>query len=144
MKNLLVAVLLLLTLNTFAQEPDMVYMPNIKGVKLCLLGNQTGYPIINLGAAGVTELHFDDLDGYIKTYNYTFQLCDADWQPADLSPFDYIQGFSQGRFTQYRASAVAKRAIDGSGLRPMPSLLQAWSARRTTISGTLVVSSVAR
>ncbi len=86
----------------------MVYMPNIQGVKFCLTGNQLGYPIINLGAVGATELHFDDLDGYVKNYNYTFVMCNADWQPADINPFDYMKGFLQGRFTQYRASSIAK------------------------------------
>lgn len=92
----------------FAQQADMVFLPNIQGVKLSLANNQLGYPIISLGATGAAELHFDDLDGYVKTYNYAFQLCNADWQPADVNPFDYIKGFLQGRFTQYRTSAVAK------------------------------------
>ncbi|HVX50699.1 MAG TPA: DUF5103 domain-containing protein [Chitinophagaceae bacterium] len=104
----LAACLLLLLLHANAQLPDKIYMPNIKGVKFSLAGNQLGYPIINLGAAGVTELHFDDLDGNIKTYYYTFVLCNADWQPADVNPFDYLKGFLQGRFTQYRVSSYAK------------------------------------
>lgn len=107
-KSTLLACCLLLLLKGFAQTPDMVFMPNIQGVKLSITGNQLGYPIINLGAPGVTELHFDDLDGYVKTYNYTFVLCNADWQPADANPFDYIQGFLQGRFSQYRNSSVSK------------------------------------
>lgn len=108
-KQLLIACCLLLVLpKAFAQQPDAVFMPNIQGVKLSIANNQTGYPIINLGAMGAAELHFDDLDGYVKSYNYTFVMCNADWQPADVNPFDYLQGFLQGRFTQYRASAVAK------------------------------------
>ena len=103
-----IACLLVTLTKMYAQPPDMVFMPNIQGVKFSLSGNQLGYPIINLGAAGVTELHFDDLDGYVKNYNYTFQLCDANWQPADVNPFDYLKGFLQGRFTQYRTSSVAK------------------------------------
>ncbi len=90
------------------REPDMIYMPNIGGVKLFMAGNQMGYPMINLGASMALELHFDDLDGNIKNYNYTYQLCDADWQPADLSPLDYMQGFTQGRLNQYRVSSIAK------------------------------------
>ncbi len=109
MKYLLASLIaLVVSADVYAQQPDMVYMPNIQGVKFFIAGNQLAYPIINLGATMATEIHFDDLDGYVKNYNYTFQLCDADWQPVDLSPFDYIKGFSQGRFSQYMTSSVAK------------------------------------
>lgn len=91
-----------------AQQPDKVYKPNIKGVKFFMAGNQTAYPVIGIGSTAATEIHFDDLDGYAKNYNYTYLLCNADWQPADVSPFNYIKGFTQGRFTQYRYSSTAK------------------------------------
>ena len=109
MKIFSLTLCLLLAANfSFSQEPDKIYMPNISGVKLFRFGNQDGYPLINLGAASQLELHFDDLKGGVKTYNYTFMLCNEDWQPANLSVFDYIDGFSQGRLGQYRASSVAK------------------------------------
>ena len=103
-----VACCFLFTIPLFAQrKPDKIYMPNIRTVQLFLTGNQLGYPIIQPGITGATELHFDDLDGTVKNYSYTYQLCNADWQPVDLSPFDYIDGFSQNRITQYRASSIA-------------------------------------
>ena len=83
-------------------------MPNIHSVKLFVAGNQDAYPIIKLNAPMMMELHFDDLGGNVKNYNYTYVLCDADWVPVDLSPFDFLQGFTQGRLSQYRASSVAK------------------------------------
>ena len=89
-------------------ESDKIYMPNIHGVKLFVSGNQLSYPIINLGAPSALELHFDDLDARVKNYYYTFQLCNADWQPVELSSFDYIKGFSQNRLNQYRISSIAK------------------------------------
>lgn len=101
--------LLLTTTILFAQrEPDKIYMPNIHSIKLFTTGNQSGYAIITLGAIMNLELDFDDLDANVKNYNYTYQLCNADWQPAEVSTFDYIQGFSQGRLGQYRNSAIAK------------------------------------
>ncbi|HWB27814.1 MAG TPA: DUF5103 domain-containing protein [Chitinophagaceae bacterium] len=105
---LAVVACLLHSINSYSQQPDMVFMPNIKGVKFSLSGNQLGYPIINLGAVGATELHFDDLDGYVKNYFYTFVLCNADWQPADVNQFDYLKGFLQGRLSTYRMSSIAK------------------------------------
>lgn len=99
----------LLPLFCLAQrEPDKVYMPKINGIKFFQRGNQMSYPVINLGAVGGLELHFDDLDARIKNYSYTWQLCDADWNPLDLSALDYIEGFTQNRLTQYRVSGIAK------------------------------------
>ena len=100
---------LLVSIVLFAQRnPDETYMPQVKGIKLFVHGEQMTYPIINLGSTSTLELHFDDLDGNIKNYSYTYQLCDAGWQPIDLNPLDYLQGFTQNRLNQYRVSSIAK------------------------------------
>ena len=100
--------LLLLPFISNAQLPDEVYQKNIRTVKLFLKNNQLGYPIISLGSLEQLELHFDDMDGYVKSYSYTFQLCDADWKPNPyLGPFDFIKGFTQQRINQYRVSSIA-------------------------------------
>jgi hypothetical protein len=91
-----------------AQQPDKICMPNIHTVKLFIAGRQDAYPIIPVNVTNALELHFDDLDANVKNYNYTYVLCDANWVPADLSPFDYLQGFTQGRLSQYRNSSVAE------------------------------------
>jgi hypothetical protein len=88
-------------------NPDDILMPNIAGVKLYQQGNQLGYPIISLNSNELLELHFDDLDGRVKNYYYTFQLCNADWSQVNLSTFDYLRGFSQVRLNQYRLSSLA-------------------------------------
>jgi len=103
----LLPVLLLFCLGVKAQLPDETYFPNIRSATLFMQNNQSGYPIINLGSTGDLELHFDDMDGYVKSYSYTYQLCNADWTIANLSQFDYIKGFSQTRLNQYRQSSVA-------------------------------------
>src|SRR3982750_3431700 len=102
--------LLALSFSSFskAQAPDVTLMPNIHSVKLYLVGNQLGYPIISLGNSEALELHFDDMDGRVKNYFYTFQLCKADWTAADLSTFDYLKGFSQVRLNQYRVSSISQ------------------------------------
>ncbi|MBN8718559.1 MAG: DUF5103 domain-containing protein [Sediminibacterium magnilacihabitans] len=87
--------------------PDHVYMPGIRTVKLFQQNNQQSLPVIRLNSPDLLELHFDDLDGYSKNYFYTLQLCNADWTPADLSPFDYINGFQQNRLYQYRMSSIS-------------------------------------
>lgn len=124
---LIASINLLLYFQLSAQQPDKIYMPSIHSVKLFIAGNQDAYPIIKLNAMSNLELHFDDLSTSVKTYNYTYVLCDADWTPANLTPFDFIQGFTQGRFTQYRNSSIAKtRYIHYQALLPerncMPKL----------------------
>ena len=89
------------------REPDRVYMGNIHSVQLFASGSQNNYPVISLGSQGALELHFDDLDNYVKNFNYTYQLCNANWTPVNLSTFDYIQGFTQNRLTQFRSSSIA-------------------------------------
>jgi len=101
-------IVLLLSLQLSAQRmPDKIYMPNIKTVKLYQFNNQESLPILKLNSQDQMELHFDDLDGYAKDYYYTFQLCDADWQPNDLNPFDYIKGFTENHLNEYRFSSIA-------------------------------------
>ncbi len=87
---------------------DNIVMPCIKTVKLFQQNNQTSLPIINLNSSDIVELHFDDMDGYVKNYYYTFTLCNANWQPADLSSFDYLRGYQQQRLNQYRPSSIAQ------------------------------------
>jgi hypothetical protein len=65
MKKLLIGFVFLVKI-LLAQEPDKIYMNNIKSVKLFQQNNQLGYPIINLNAGETLELHFDDLDGRVK------------------------------------------------------------------------------
>lgn len=98
---------LLVSGSLLAQQPDKIYQSNITGLKLFVSGGQASYPVITLGSTASLELHFDDLDAYVKNYSYTYQLCDASWKPVALSPFDYLSGFTQNRLTQYTASSIA-------------------------------------
>lgn len=107
MKRLLPALLIIVHLAVKAQIPEAVYSPRIKTALLYPYGNQIGYPVMRLGGDDRLELHFDDLDGGVKNYSYTFQLCNADWTPAMLSQFDFLQGFSQVRINTYRVASVA-------------------------------------
>lgn len=92
---------------TAQRLPDHVYNPDIRTVKLFQQNNQQGIALLALNSGDQLELHFDDMCGYVKNYYYTYQLCNADWSPAnDVNIFDYIKGFTQNRLSQYRVSAV--------------------------------------
>ena len=87
---------------------DSIYSPSIKSIKFFQQKNQESIPVIRLNSSDKLEIHFDDLDATVKNYSYTYQLCNADWQPAEISSFEYIQGFQQQQFLFYRISAVAE------------------------------------
>ncbi len=86
------------------QLADKIIASNIYSVKLHPLGAPLNYPIIRLNSSDRLELHFDDMDADVKYYSYTFILCNADWSQANLSQFDYMQGFSNVRINTYRNS----------------------------------------
>ena len=90
-----------------AQLADHIYKPNIHTTKLFKYGDIYSYPIISLNSGEQMELHFDDFDADVKNYYYTFQLCNADWTPANLPSFDYIRGFQTTRINTYRYSSIS-------------------------------------
>ncbi|MBI1342541.1 MAG: DUF5103 domain-containing protein [Terrimonas sp.] len=90
-----------------AQLPDHVFRSNIHAIKLIRTGDPYSYPVINLNSSDELNLTFDDLDGDIKDYYFTYQLCNADWTPANISLYDYIRGFQNTRISTYRNSSIA-------------------------------------
>jgi Type 9 secretion system plug protein 1st domain len=107
MKKFLSLLFLLPVLIVKAQLPDHIYNPNIHAVKLYKYGDMYSYPVITLNGSEQLELHFDDMDADVKNYYYTYQLCNADWSPASLQPYDYIRGFQTNRISTYRNSSIA-------------------------------------
>jgi len=90
-----------------AQQPDKIYRDNIETVQLFQYGNQTGLPIMNLNGTERIQLEFDDMEGSLKNYYYTYVLCDYNWNALNINPFDYIKGFTQNRIGTYRYSSRA-------------------------------------
>src|SRR5450432_2426624 len=107
MKYLIIFALICFGTNMEAQIPDSIYTPNIYSAKLYLKGNQLAYPVLTLNGNDQVELVFDDMDANVKSYYYTYQLCNADWTPVQVSTFDYIRGFAQNQITDYHYSSVA-------------------------------------
>ncbi|HVY73665.1 MAG TPA: DUF5103 domain-containing protein [Puia sp.] len=107
MKSILFILFAATSLSAQAQQPDAVYMPGIRMPQLYVKGNQLAYPVISLNGADRLDLDFDDIDPHVKNYFYTYQLCNADWTPVDISTFDYIRGFAQNPITDYRYSSIA-------------------------------------
>ena len=91
-----------------AQWPDQVYSSSIQSIKLYKAGDPLSYPLIQLGTTEQLELHFDELNAGPKNYYYTLQLCQADWTPAVLQPYDYLKGFISNRIRNYRPSSLSQ------------------------------------
>jgi hypothetical protein len=90
-----------------AAGPDMIYKPYIRTVQLFQYGNQQALPIYTLNSGDQLQLGFDDMEGSLKNYYYSYMLCDYNWLPVNLSPFDYLKGFTQNRINTYRYSSIA-------------------------------------
>ena len=85
------------------ENQDQTFKENIKTVLLYPQGNPLSYPILQKNKEFRLELTFDDLDADIKNYSYTIVHYNADWSaPSDLSPFDYIEGFTEDSIDDYR------------------------------------------
>lgn len=108
MRSLLLCLLLWPALQGNAQRlPDETYIPSIRTIKFNRTGDPLSYPYILLNSAETLDLDFDDLDGGVKVFYYSFVLCNADWTPAQLSYFDYVKGYTQVRISTYRNSSVS-------------------------------------
>ncbi|MEO5890884.1 MAG: DUF5103 domain-containing protein [Ferruginibacter sp.] len=106
----LLTVCLSLIFSLYAQRntsPEGIFKTNIKAVRFHAYGDQQSMPVYKINSSDRLELNFDDLDANVKNYYYTYQLCDFDWKPVQLSPFDYIKGFTQTRISNYRYSSIA-------------------------------------
>ena len=107
MKHISLICLLFIAQVSQSQLPDYIYQPNIRSIKLHKPGDPYSYPVIRLNSVDDLDLYFDDLDGGVKNYYYTFQLCNSDWTPSNLYIFDYVKGFQSNRITTYRNSSIS-------------------------------------
>lgn len=97
----------IISLGAVAQQAEGVYSPIIHTAKLFRAGDPTSFPAITLNSTDLLELHFDDMEADVKSYYYTFQLCNADWSPSILRGNEYIKGFQNVRISNYRTSSIA-------------------------------------
>jgi hypothetical protein len=97
---------LFLSANTFAQltYDNRVYVSAIKSVEFYNATKEGAFPLINLHSSDQLLLGFDDLRGGTKYYSYTIVHCDAYWNPSQLAPTEYIQGYTDDRLDNYRYS----------------------------------------
>jgi hypothetical protein len=103
---LLILALLTCTV-TFAQSPyiNNVFRHEIKSVEFYNASKEASFPIIALNTNDQVVLGFDDLSGGSKTFYYTLEHCDANWNSSRLSPAEYLQSFTDDRISNYTYSS---------------------------------------
>ncbi|NCD69683.1 type IX secretion system plug protein [Mucilaginibacter agri] len=83
---------------------NRVYRPSIKTVEFYNTAKEGSFPVIGLGSNEQLLLAFDDLGSNTRTYNYTIEHCDAQWNPSRISPTEYLTSFTEDRIMDYRYS----------------------------------------
>lgn len=106
-----------------------IYQENIRSVTFRLGDLFLSLPIVNIDSDLPLVLEFDDLDGDVKDYTYTFIHCDQYWKPSNLSQLDYLEGYSDDRIDRYSYSFKTLKSYTHYEL-PLPSENMRW-----TISG---------
>lgn len=81
------------------------YAENIGIIRCNTVGLDLTLPILSLQGNDQVLLSFDDMDGDSKDYYYTLQLCNHDWTPSELPPFQYIDGFESGPIPNFNYSS---------------------------------------
>ena len=97
------------TANLHAEENDglyhdFIFKSSVKTVLLNIDGLELSNPVIQLNSGSQLSLHFDDLSEHPVDYNYTVILCNANWLPADVEEFDYLDGFTNDVISDYKFS----------------------------------------
>lgn len=87
------------------QYTDHTYRASIKSVECYNTSKQGSFPIIPLRGNEQLQLAFDDLEGRSRSYYYTLEHCDAQWNPSRLSPAEYLQSFMEDRIMNYSYSS---------------------------------------
>mgnify|MGYP003330515786 CR=1 FL=1 len=82
-------------LESIIQYKNHTYQPQIQTVQLHLLGDPLAPPILELGDNKQIQLNFDNLNSELRDFYYTFIHCDANWNPSDLMPNEYINGLNE-------------------------------------------------
>jgi len=90
--------------DTFMRYEDRVYLPSIRTVLFHIKDVNLSLPVIQLGAGEQLQLRFDDLRAEYHDFSYTVVHCDRNWEPSDIPPAEYINGFMEDNIQGYQFS----------------------------------------
>lgn len=87
---------------------DRIFAENIKTVELYPENDPFGEALIFLNEQQPLILKFDELDSDYREFAYTLIHCDAKWQQSDLSPNEYLDGYTEAYIQNYQFSQNTK------------------------------------
>jgi len=87
--------------NDFMRYEDRTYASNIKTVQFHIRNVPLSLPVIGLANGEQLQLAFDDLNAEYQDYTYTVIHCDRNWEPSDIPPTEYINGFMEENIMNY-------------------------------------------
>ncbi|GGH24468.1 DUF5103 domain-containing protein [Sphingobacterium alkalisoli] len=96
------------TRENFEQSPpqeliydNKSYLEAINTVQLFPTGKEGQFPIYTLGSQEQLLLSFDDLRADVRSYYYSIEHCNANWEPSRVSPLDYAEGYNEDRLDNF-------------------------------------------
>ncbi len=100
--------ILLYTASNATIYENKVFSSAVKTAQLFPTGFEMAMPIITLNSTETLDLHFDDISGKPKNYNYTVIQCLSNWQQSNLNVLEYIDGFTESTINDYQYSNGTK------------------------------------
>lgn len=79
----------------FLEYKNKVYHKDIKSVRIYNSSLEASFPIIRLGDEQKLVLEYDWLNSARQTMYYSIQHCSSNWEPTNISPSDYIDGYRE-------------------------------------------------
>ncbi len=79
----------------FLEYKNKTYHPDIKSVRIYQSNLEASFPIIRLGEEQKLILEYDWLNSSRQTMYYSIQHCTSNWEPTNISPSDYIDGYRE-------------------------------------------------
>lgn len=105
---------------------NYIYQENMASVTFRLADLFLSLPVVNIDSDLPLVLEFDDLDGDVKDYTYTFVHCDQYWKQTNLAQLEYLDGFSEDRITNYSYSFKTLKSYTHYELE-LPSRNMRWT-----------------
>jgi hypothetical protein len=87
---------------------DRIFVENIKTVQLYPQNDPHSEALIFLNEQHPLLLKFDELDSDYRDFAYTLIHCDSKWQQSDLSPNEYLAGYTEAYIQDYQFSQNTK------------------------------------
>lgn len=108
-----------------ADTRQQIFAPSFRTLQVAIDGHPEAQPVMISGTPDRLTVSFDELSDSRRNLRYTLTHCDAAWQPSQINPSDYIDGFNEatvpdGEFSRSTLTHYVHYTISipDDGLRP--------------------------